>query len=257
MSEFICYQFPYLSDNYGVLLHCPKTGKTAAIDAGDCTAYQEALAKTGYHLDEIWITHHHWDHTDGLTELKAATGAKVRGPSGTKDDIATLIDEAVDEGDEFHFADTSIHVIRTPGHTLDMINFYLPSEALLFSGDSLFVLGCGRLFEGDGPMMWNSLSKLRALPEDTLIYSSHEYSLANAAFALSIEPGNQALQMRAAQIQELRDEGKASVPSLMRDELATNPFLRPDSLAIRTHLALQNESDEAVFTEIRKRKDSF
>ena len=257
MSGLICYQFAYLSDNYGVLLHCPKTGKTAAIDAGDPAAYQQALATTGYRLDEIWITHHHWDHTDGLAELKQATGAKVIGPANTKETIAALIDQGVREGDEFTFADRVVHIIQTPGHTLDMVNFYLPSEPLLFSGDSLFVLGCGRLFEGDGPMMWDSLSKLRALPEDTVIYSSHEYSLANAAFALSIEPENKALQARASWIEKQRDEGKPTVPSTMKDELASNPFLRPDSEAIRAHLAMLDASDEAVFTEIRKRKDNF
>ena len=257
MSELICHQFAYLSDNYGVLLHCPKTGVTAAIDAGDADAYHHALAQTGYKLDEIWITHHHWDHTDGLAALKQATGAKVIGPADTKESIAALIDQGVREGDEFSFADKSVQIIQTPGHTLDMVNFYLPSEALLFSGDSLFVLGCGRLFEGDGPMMWNSLSKLRALPEETVIYSSHEYSLANAAFALSIEPENKALQERALWIEKQRDEGRPTVPSIMKDELASNPFLRPDSIAIRAHLSMQDASDEAVFTEIRKRKDNF
>ena len=257
MNALICHQFAYLSDNYGVLLHCPKTGKTAAIDAGDAAAYQAELAKTGYSLDEIWITHHHWDHTDGLAELKCATGARVIGPSDTKEAIAALIDDAVDEGDEFIFADRAVQVIRTPGHTLDMVNFYVPSDNLLFSGDSLFVLGCGRLFEGDGPMMWHSLSKLKALPEATIIHSGHEYSLANAAFALSIEPDNSALQKRAAQIQKLRDENEPTVPSILKDELATNPFLRPDSAAIRSHLGMHYATDEAVFTEIRKRKDNF
>lgn len=257
MRNLICHQFAYLSDNYGVLLHCPETGKTAAIDAGDAKAYQDELAKTGYHLDEIWVTHHHWDHTDGLADLKKATGAEVIGPDNTKEPIAALIDEAVNDGDEFSFAGRLVNIIRTPGHTLDMVNFYLPSEALLFSGDSLFVLGCGRLFEGDGSMMWHSLSKLRALPDDVTIYSSHEYSLANAAFALSIEPENKALQERAKQIEIMRAQDKPTVPSLMRDELATNPFLRPDSKAIRDNLSMQDASDEAVFTEIRKRKDNF
>lgn len=257
MSDLICHQFAYLSDNYGVLLHCPKTGKTAAIDAGDADAYRQALAKTGCKLDEIWITHHHWDHTDGLSELKAATGAKVIGPADTKDNIAALIDQSVREGDELNFADNAVQIIQTPGHTLDMVNFYLPSQALLFSGDSLFVLGCGRLFEGDGPMMWDSLSKLRALPEETVIYSSHEYSLANAAFALSIEADNTVLQERASWIKKQRDEGKPTVPSILRDELATNPFLRPDSKAIRAHLSMQDASDTEVFTQIRKRKDNF
>ncbi|MGC6537706.1 MAG: hydroxyacylglutathione hydrolase, partial [Candidatus Puniceispirillaceae bacterium] len=253
----ICYQFPYHSDNYGFLLHDADTGQTAAIDAGCAESYQLALDKTGFTLTEIWITHHHWDHTDGLADLKAATGAKIVGPANTKEAIATYCDQMISDGEGFIFAGQPVKIIATPGHTLDMMNYYLPDEQIIFTGDTLFTLGCGRLFEGDGPMMWHSLSKLRALPAKTMIYSAHEYSLANAAFALSVDPDNQALKNRAADIQASRDKGQPTVPSCLADECATNPFLRPDDTAIRRHLDMEDASDEAVFTKIRALKDAF
>ena len=250
-------QFPYLSDNYGVLVHDAETGKTAAIDAGDDAAYLAALSEAGLTLDEIWITHHHWDHTDGLAALKLATGALVRGPAETKDHIAEHIDVGYQDGGSFDFAGQTVSVIATPGHTLDMVNFFLTADKVLFSGDSLFVLGCGRLFEGDGPMMWESLQKLRALPPETVIYGSHEYSLANAKFALSVDPQNEALAIRAAEIEAKRSKDEATVPSYLSEELATNPFLRPDDVGIRQHLGMEDATDTAVFTQIRALKDSF
>ncbi|MGC6529693.1 MAG: hydroxyacylglutathione hydrolase [Candidatus Puniceispirillaceae bacterium] len=253
----ICYQFPYHSDNYGFLLHDADTGQTAAIDAGCAESYQLALDKTGFTLTEIWITHHHWDHTDGLADLKAATGAKIVGPANTKEAIATYCDQMISDGEGFIFAGQPVKIIATPGHTLDMMNYYLPQEKMLFSGDSLFVLGCGRLFEGDGPMMWQSLEKLKALPDDTVIYSAHEYAAANAAFAITIDPDNTALQERIKQITELGEKGVPTVPSTLADENATNPFLRADDAVIRVHLGMQDASDAAVFTEIRHRKDRF
>lgn len=250
-------QFPYLSDNYGVFVHDEETGKTAAVDAGDDAAYLAALAEAGLTLDEIWITHHHWDHTDGLAALKKATGAVVRGPAETKDHIAAHIDLGYQDGDSFDFAGQTVSVIATPGHTLDMVNFFLTGDEVLFSGDSLFTLGCGRLFEGDGPMMWDSLQKLRALPTQTVIYGSHEYSLANAKFALSVDPHNTALQHRAAEIEAKRAKEEPTVPSLLSEELATNPFLRPDDAGIRQHLGMEAATDTAVFTQIRTLKDNF
>lgn len=257
MAELQIHQFSYLSDNYGFLLHDPASGQVAAIDAGDASAYLAALDKPGYQLSHIFITHHHYDHIDGLAELKQATGATIIGPSDTKSGLAAMIDEPVSDNDSFTFANHTVQVIATPGHTLDMMNYYLPDEQIIFTGDTLFTLGCGRLFEGDGPMMWHSLSKLRALPAKTMIYSAHEYSLANAAFALSVDPDNQALKNRAADIQASRDKGQPTVPSCLADECATNPFLRPDDTAIRRHLDMEDASDEAVFTKIRALKDAF
>ena len=253
----ICYQFAYHSDNYGFLLHDAETGQTAAIDAGCADSYQLALNKTGFTLTEIWITHHHWDHSDGLADLKAATGAKVIGPANTKDAIAKSCDRMISDGEEFLFSGQPVNIIATPGHTLDMMNYHLPQEKMLFSGDSLFVLGCGRLFEGDGPMMWQSLEKIKALPDDTVIYSAHEYAVANAAFAITIDPDNTALQKRVKQITEFGEKGVPTVPSMLADEMATNPFLRADDAVIRAHLGMQGSSDAAVFSEIRHRKDRF
>lgn len=257
MSALICHQFPYNDDNYGVLLHDKATGYTAAIDAGCAASYQASLDETGYQLSHIFVTHHHGDHTAGLSALKQATSALVLGPHNTKQEVRQHIDIALKDGDEFNFAGHHISAVATPGHTLDMINYALIEARLLFSGDSLFVLGCGRLFEGDGPMMWRSLTKLMALPSDMLVYSAHEYALANARFAETIEPDNQALIRRIAALQEARDKGLASTPSLLSEELATNPFLRADKPHIAAYLGMADASAEDVFTEIRRRKDQF
>ena len=182
MKPFRFHQFLYGNDNYGVLMHDPETGQTAAIDAGHCTAYQAALVETGWHLCHILLTHHHWDHTDGVKELADATGATIYGPKGDKDGHAHIA-KTLQQGDRLDFGGTIIEVIATPGHTLDMLNYYLPDQKVCFTGDTLFSLGCGRIFEGDAAMMWDSLSKLIALPADTTIYSSHEYTEANAKFA--------------------------------------------------------------------------
>ena len=168
-----------------------------------------------------------------------------------------MLDETVQDGDRISFGSQLIDVIATPGHTLDMMNYYNAEAGYLFSGDSLFTLGCGRLFEGDGPMMWDSLSKLLALPDETIIYSAHEYAFANAAFAATIDPENTALQDRIALIEQARAKGVPTVPSRLAEEKATNPFCRAEDAKIRAHLGMSDESDEAVFTEIRRRKDVF
>jgi hydroxyacylglutathione hydrolase len=250
------YQYPYgPGANYGVLLHDPVHKQTASVDAGDAAALMAALDKTGWPLTEIWITHHHHDHTDGLEQVKAATGCTVRGPSYTSQPIAG-VDLQHGDGDEFSFAGHAVQVLHTPGHTTDMINFYLPSENLVFTGDTLFVMGCGRIFEGDGPMMHASLQKLAALPKDTIVYCSHEYTEANADFALTVDANNPALRERAATVKALRAAGKPTVPTTMAQELETNPFLRAGDPAIRSLLGMEDASDAEVFTEIRRRKDA-
>ena len=254
MAQLEQYQYPYNDDNYGVLLHCPDSGATVAIDSGDASATVAALNKTGWRLTDIWVTHHHGDHTAGIAELKTTFGAHVTG--GIKTDLAA-IDTQVDNGAVFAFAGHEVRVIATPGHTLDMVNFYLPDERIIFTGDTLFALGCGRLFEGDATIMWPSLEKLIALPDDTIIYCSHEYTQANARFALSIDPHNSALQARSVEIDKLREQGKPTVPTTMALEKATNPFLRPADAAIRQQLAMSNADNVDVFAEIRRRKDNF
>jgi len=245
------HQFGYNDDNYGVLLHDAERGETALVDAGDAAAADAALADTGWPLTQIWITHHHGDHVAGLSDL-AGDGIAVFGPAGVAG-----VDTPLAGGDSFAFAGREVEVIATPGHTLDMLNFHLPAEKLVFTGDTLFAMGCGRLFEGDAPMMWESLEKLMALPDDTVIYCAHEYTAANARFALSVDPDNVALQRRAAAVDELRAAGQPTVPTIMGLEKATNPFLRAADTAVRAHLGMDSASDEAVFAEIRARKDRF
>ncbi len=252
MTTLDVFQFPYMSDNYGVLLHNKDTSETAMIDAGDASAALSALKQRGWSLTHLLLTHHHADHIAGMHEIKSKTNCKIYGPEGIDG-----VDEVVGGGDRFDFAGNEVQVLHTPGHTMDMLNFYLPDQSLAFTGDTLFTLGCGRLFEGDAATMWNSLSKLISLPSDTWIYGSHEYTQANAKFALSVDPNNKLLQQRAEQIDTLRADNKPTVPSKLSDELKTNPFLRPDDADIRALLNMQDATDEAVFAEIRKRKDNF
>lgn len=260
MSELEFHQVAFESAragiNYLVFIHSPKTGETACVDAGDAGTIKTALADKGWTLTHLWITHHHVDHVEGLEEVKAATGCKVIGPKNQSEPIAGL-DVLVEEGDSFDFGGQKVEILQTPGHTLDMVNYYIPSAKTVFTGDTLFSIGCGRVFEGTPEMMWNSLSKLAALPADTTVYSSHEYTEGSAKFALTVDPDNTALQTRARRVFALRAEGKPTVPSMMSEELATNPFLRAGDPAIRAHLGMQGATDAEVFAEIRKRKDNF
>ena len=252
MMALEIHQFGYDQDNYGVLLHDSDSGATAMVDAGNAEAARAALASTGWQLTQIWITHHHGDHTAGLRDIAAETGAATYGPPGVQGVAHSLA-----EGESFVFTGRQVDVLATPGHTLDMLNFHLASEKLAFTGDTLFAMGCGRLFEGDAEMMWASLTKLMALEDDTIIYCSHEYTAANATFALSVDPDNQALQRRAEAIAELRAGGHPTVPTIMALEKETNPFLRAGNAAIRGLLGMDSAPDSAVFAEIRRRKDSF
>ena len=252
MAKLEYFQYAYMSDNYGVLIHAPQSGETASIDCGDADAAVDALKQKNWSLTHILATHHHADHVAGLAQLKKQFKCHVTGPAGIPG-----VDTAVVDGDTFTFAGTEVQTIHTPGHTKDMINYYLPTEKTVFTGDTLFTLGCGRLFEGDAPMMWNSLNKLMKLPADTTVYSSHEYTEANAAFAVTVDPQNAALAERVKSIKALRANGEPTVPSTMTEELATNPFLRAADPAIRQHLNMADATDEEVFAEIRSRKDNF
>lgn len=245
------HQFPYGSDNYGVLVHDEATGKTACVDAGDGTAYLSAMSQLGFSLSDIWVTHHHADHIAGLAEIKSRTGAHVIGPA------LPQVDQIVAEGDVFQFSGRQVRVLHTPGHTLDMLNYYLEDDATVFTGDTLFVMGCGRLFEGSAEQMHESLQKLAKLPEDTVVYCSHEYSSANADFALSLDPNNADLAIRAEKIKSLSANNTPTVPTTIGEELATNPFLRAGDPEIRRQLAMTDASDAEVFAEIRARKDRF
>ncbi len=247
---------PCLEDNYAFLLHSGETAETALIDAPEAGPILAALGMRGWHLTEIWLTHHHWDHIDGVAELKEATGAKIIGAAADAHRLPPL-NHAVSEGELYSFAGHNVQVFDVSGHTVGHIAFYVLDARAAFTADSLMALGCGRLFEGTADQMWTSLSKLAALPPDTLICSGHEYTASNAKFAMTVEPGNADLASRATAIEHARENGHATVPSILSEELATNPFLRANLPEMKVAVGMQDGSDAAVFAEIRKRKDTF
>ncbi len=247
---------PCLSDNYAFLLHDTESGQTALVDAPDADAITAELTARGWTLDEILLTHHHWDHIDGVAPLREAYGAKVTGAAADAHRLPKL-DRAVNDGESFDLFGHEVQVLDVSGHTIGHIAFYIPGSNAVFTADSLMALGCGRLFEGTPAQMWESLSKLMRLPADILVYSGHEYTQSNAAFALTIEPDNPALKSRIAQIDSARGTGKATVPSAMQLELDTNPFLRAHLPKVKELLGMAGAEPVEVFTEIRKRKDSF
>ena len=249
-------QFTCRADNFGVLIHDDQSGETALIDAPEESSILEAVARTGWKPTVILTTHHHIDHVEANLSLKQKFNLKIIGPKAEADKIPG-IDEQVKEGDVIKFGGEDIRVIETPGHTAGHISFYLPKSGVAFTADTLFALGCGRLFEAPPPVMYNSLKKLAALPRETVVYCGHEYTLSNAKFALTIDPENPKLKERAKEIEKLRGEGKATLPTTIGEELDTNPFLRWADPAIRKHLGMESATDAEVFAEIRKRKDNF
>ena len=247
---------PCLSDNYAYLLHDAGTGATAVVDVPDAAPIEAALQDRGWQLTDILITHHHWDHVDGVETLRKATGARVVGAAADAHRLPPL-DLAVAEGDTVTVGGETGTVIDVSGHSLGHIAYYFPGSRAVFTADSLMALGCGRLFEGTPGQMFDSLSKLVALPADTLICSGHEYTLSNAKFAQTIDPDNPDLISRIEQVQKAREQGKATVPSLLSEELATNPFLRCHDPAIKASVGMIDAQPSAVFAEVRKRKDNF
>jgi hydroxyacylglutathione hydrolase len=254
MAKLEIEQFPCLSDNFGVLIHDAAANATASIDAPDADAVHRALEDRGWRLSHILTTHHHADHTGGNLALKSATGCKIIGPRAEQAKIPG-IDEAVGQGDSFHFGTFEMRVIDTPGHTAGHITYWCPTAGVAFAGDTLFAIGCGRVIEGNAQMMWQSLQKLMALPPDTVVYCGHEYTQANARFALTIEPENEALKARAQEVDQLRAAGKPTLPTTIGLELATNPFLRPNVPAIQERLGMVGRPDWQIFGEIRERKN--
>jgi hydroxyacylglutathione hydrolase len=253
-SALEIHQFPILGDNYGVLIRDTATGAVASIDCGDAAGIAAELAHKKWTLTHILTTHHHGDHTDGNLELKRQTGCTITGPRAEAARIPG-IDTQVGGGDTFMFGSQTVHVLDTPGHTLGHISFHIPDAQAAFVGDTLFALGCGRVNEGTMEMMWTSLARVAALPPATMIYAGHEYTAANARFALTIEPENAALQARALEITALRAAGKPTLPTRIDVELATNPFLRVASPAIRARLGMTGAKDWQIFGEIRERKN--
>ena len=244
------------TDNFGVLVHDPESGMTASIDAPEEQPILDALERRGWKLTHILTTHHHGDHVAANDALKKRFGVTTIGPLNEATKIPGP-DKAVRHGEHFDFAGRSVEVIETPGHTAGHICFHFTEDKLLFAADTLFTLGCGRLFEGTPETMWQSLGRLAALPDDTTVYFGHEYTLSNAHFAVTIDPANSELKARAAEIEETRCDGGFTAPTTIGLEKRTNPFLRAADPGIRAHLGMQNASDAAVFAEIRKRKDNF
>jgi hydroxyacylglutathione hydrolase len=248
---FLC-----LKDNFGVLLHDPASGATAAIDAPEAAPIEAALKATGWRLTDILVTHHHGDHTGGIEELKERYGCRVVAPAAEADGISK-VDETVRQNDKVRVGGIEAQVIETPGHTAGHISYFFPADRLAFVGDTLFSIGCGRVIEGNAQMMWDSLLKLRALPDDTRVFCGHEYTAANVRFAKTIEPDNAMLAERAQEVAELVAAKKLTIPSIMGEEKAANPFLRADVPAVAQSLGLAGKPAWQVFAEIRERKNKF
>lgn len=247
---------PCLADNYAWLAHDAATGATAVVDVPEAAPVIRALAAHGWHASHILITHHHDDHIAGVEALAAATGARVIGAAADAHRLPPL-DEAVASGDQVRIGMDAGRVLAVPGHTLGHIAFHFPASRAAFTADSLMACGCGRLFEGTAGQMWASLAQFLDMPADTLICSGHEYTLANIRFALSVDPGNEALERRAAAAKALRDAGRPTVPVTLAEEMATNPFLRAADPAFRAALGLGALDAAGAFAHLRSLKDRF
>ncbi|SDW71898.1 hydroxyacylglutathione hydrolase [Ruegeria halocynthiae] len=247
---------PCLSDNYAFLTHDPASGETALVDAPEAAPILAELESRGWRLSHVLLTHHHWDHVDGLDGILEKHPARVIGAKADEHRLPKL-DQAVVEGDTFYIGGEPVKVLDVSGHTVGHIAFYMPQTGAVFTADSLMALGCGRLFEGKPAQMWASLCKLAALPDETIVCSGHEYTQSNAKFALTVDPDNAALLDRVADINRARAAGEPTVPSNLALEKATNPFLRATDPAIQAHLGMEGSDPASVFTEIRTRKDRF
>jgi hydroxyacylglutathione hydrolase len=250
------HQFPCLEDNYGYLVRDIETGFTTCIDTPEVAAIEKALKETGWKLTHIFNTHHHFDHAGGNLELKEKTDAVILGPRKDSHRIPGL-DIHVGNEDKYLFGKQEVTTYDTPGHTSGHVVYHFADAGVAFVGDTLFALGCGRLFEGTPKEMWNSMQKLLEWPDETVIYCAHEYTQANADFALTVEPQNEALVERVADIRQLRAEHQPTVPTTIGLERNTNPFMRPDSANLRATLSMPDAEDVDVFAETRHRKDNF
>lgn len=248
------HQFACLQDNYGFLVHDPASGETACIDTPDADAYLHEAGLKGWQISHIWNTHWHPDHAGGNAAIKAATGCKIVAPASEADRIAE-VDRTVRAGDIVCLGDWEARVIDVGGHTLGHIAYHLPAAGVAFVGDSLFALGCGRMFEGTPEQFWASLARLKALPRETVLYCAHEYTASNARFALHADPDNARVQDYAARVAKLREAGKPTVPTTLARELDANPFLRADDPGMQARWGGGNAV--ATFAALRAAKDSF
>ena len=248
--------FACLKDNYGVLLHDASTGTTAAIDAPEAAPIEAALSERGWRLTDILVTHHHADHTGGISDLKKKYLCRVVAPRKEASKIAN-IDVTVREGDVVQVGSLVGRVLETPGHTTGHISYWFKQDKLAFVGDTLFSVGCGRILEGNPEMMWNSLLKIRNLPGDTQVFCGHEYTAANVHFALTIEPKNTALRQRAEEVVKLVENKRPTIPTTIQQEKSFNPFLRADLPSVASAIGMEDAGAVQVFATIRARKDKF
>jgi hydroxyacylglutathione hydrolase len=255
MPDFEIHQFPCLNDNYGYLIHDKVSGETAAIDTPDADTIMSEAARKGWKITQIWNTHWHPDHAGGNIPIKEKTGCVIIGPAGEADKIPGL-DRAVMQDSLVNLGVRAARVLDVPGHTEGHIAFFMEDEGVAFVGDTVFALGCGRLFEGTPEQMWTSISKIAELPEDTVLYCAHEYTAANAKFALTIEPENVDLQTYCKRIDELRSQNIPTVPTTLKAEQLAHPFLRAGQPALQAAMGHPGNTVE-TFAEIRSRKDKF
>ena len=249
-------QLPVQNDNYIYLIRDSGSGETAVIDPAEAGPVLSALNQNRWRLDYVYNTHHHGDHVGGNIELKTKTGCRIVGAKRDRNRIPA-IDIEVDEGDRIALGGSEAKIIDVPGHTVGHIAYWFADSEALFCGDTLFALGCGRLFEGTAAQMWGSLGKFKVLPPQTRVYCAHEYTQANGRFALTLDGNNAVLRDRMEEVTRLRKKGLPTVPSTLAEELDTNPFLRAGDSDIQQSLGLAGENEVTVFTEIRKSKDRF
>lgn len=249
-------RIPVLSDNYVWLVHEPVSGETMVVDPAVAEPVLAEAEARGWTITQIWNTHWHPDHTGGNAAIREATGCTITGPAAEAERIPTL-DRTVTEGDVARLGAIEAHVLDVPAHTAGHIAFHFPAEQVAFVGDTLFAMGCGRLFEGTAAQMFANMRKLEALGDATRIYCAHEYTQSNGRFALTVEPDNAALVARMEQVNAMRERGEPTVPTTIALERATNPFLRADDPALAAAVGLPADDPVAVFAEVRRRKDSF
>jgi hydroxyacylglutathione hydrolase len=248
--------FRCLQDNIGALVHDPSTGACAAIDAPEEGPILAALKEKGWQLSDVLVTHRHSDHVQAVEALKRHTGCRVVAPVKARDSVPSA-DALVREGDTVLVGSLQAHVYETPGHCADHVSYWFAADRALFAGDTLFTLGCGRMFEGSYADFWSSLQRLAALPDEARVYCGHDYTLSNARFALAADPDNEALKARMAEAEEAKAQGRFLVPTTIGQEKTTNPFLRAGEPALAKSVHKEGARPVDVFQALREWKNGF